>query len=131
MKVFRCSTDVLLEWLMKNGQRLGISIGDHLVQNLDDLPVESIPAVMASLAAAQSMLAARLLTTHHGNASEPQADCLLDVNEAAEKLGMSVDYLYRHQDELPFTVRVGTKERKTLKFSELGIHRWIQTRSGK
>jgi predicted DNA-binding transcriptional regulator AlpA len=114
---------------MKRG--LGISIGDDLLHSLDDLPVESIPAVMASLAAAQSMLAARLLNTPNGNSSEPQADRLLDVTEAAAKTGMSVDYLYRHANELPFTVRVGTKERKSLKFSELGIHKWIETRSGK
>jgi predicted DNA-binding transcriptional regulator AlpA len=112
---------------MKNGQRFAISIADDLLQELDDLPVESIPAVMASLAAAQSMLAARLLTTHNGNSSEPQADRLLDVNEASAKTGMSVDYLYRHADEFPFTVRVGKKERKSLKFSLLGIHKYIET----
>jgi predicted DNA-binding transcriptional regulator AlpA len=110
---------------------LPISFGDDLLQGLNDLPVESIPAAMASLAAAQSMLAARLLTADNRNPSEPEAERLLDVNEAAAMTGMSADYLYRYADEFPFTVRVGKKERKALKFSLLGIHKWIATLSGK
>src|SRR5215475_6910195 len=115
---------------MKRELRISIS-GDDLLHNLDALPAESIPAAIARLAAAQGVLAARLLASNNGNSSEPQADRLLDVHEAAEMTDMSVDYLYRHADEFPFTVRVGRKERKSLKFSLLGIHKYIEMQSSK
>jgi excisionase family DNA binding protein len=46
----------------------------------------------------------------------------LAVNAAAERLGVSTDYLYRHQDEFPFTRRIGRK----LLFSSLGIDAYLK-----
>jgi excisionase family DNA binding protein len=54
-----------------------------------------------------------------------QGDRLLTVEEAAEKLSMTKDYLYRTSKKLPFTVRTG---RKQLRFSLLGIERYIKQR---
>jgi excisionase family DNA binding protein len=44
-------------------------------------------------------------------------DRLLDVEEAAKQLGVSVDYIYKHHRELPLTRRRGHK----LLFSSVGI----------
>lgn len=51
-------------------------------------------------------------------------DRLLNVEEAAERLGMSTDYLYRHKDKFPFTRRMGRK----LLFSSVGIDAYIRQR---
>lgn len=54
-------------------------------------------------------------------------DRLLTVEEAAQKLGRSKDWLYRHAGRLPFTVRDG----RLLRFSEQGIERYIRQRQGR
>jgi len=55
-------------------------------------------------------------------AAPVQADELLDVDEAAERLAMSKEYLYRHHGKLPFARRMGRK----LLFSSLGITEYIK-----
>jgi hypothetical protein len=50
------------------------------------------------------------------------ADRLVDVAEAARRLAVSKDYVYRHAGEWPFTVRRGRK----LGFSEQGIATYLQ-----
>jgi predicted DNA-binding transcriptional regulator AlpA len=54
-----------------------------------------------------------------------QEDRLLTVAEASDKLGMTKDYLYRHAETFPFTVRMGAKQ---LRFSLNGIERYIKHR---
>lgn len=59
-------------------------------------------------------------------ASAPQAaelaeDRILSVEEAARRLDVSRDYLYRHHAQFPFTVRRGRK----LGFSTRGLERWL------
>ena len=49
-------------------------------------------------------------------------DELLTVNAAAERLGVSTDYLYRHQDKFPFIRRIGRK----LLFSSMGIDAYLK-----
>jgi predicted DNA-binding transcriptional regulator AlpA len=53
----------------------------------------------------------------------PPEDELLDVEEAARRLGMSKDYLYRNHAALPFVRRMG----KRLLFSSRGIEKYIKT----
>ena len=55
----------------------------------------------------------------------PQKDELLDVTEAASRLGISKDYLYRHHNRFPFTRRMG----RGLRFSALGIEKYIKMSS--
>jgi predicted DNA-binding transcriptional regulator AlpA len=52
-------------------------------------------------------------------------DRLLDVHQAAERLGVSPDWIYRRSRELPFVVRVGSRVRA----SQRGIDRWIRSRT--
>lgn len=60
------------------------------------------------------------------NRERPRADRLLNVQEAAEKLRVKPDWIYRHHGDLPFRVRHG----RLLRFSELGIEDYIRRRLG-
>lgn len=44
----------------------------------------------------------------------------LDVAEAAKRLGISRDWLYRHASELPFALRIGRR----VVFDSLALERW-------
>jgi excisionase family DNA binding protein len=55
-------------------------------------------------------------------ASSQPHDELLSIEIAAERLGVSKDYLYRHSEDYPFTRRQGRK----LLFSALGIDKHIR-----
>lgn len=107
--------------------------GDLLKQLLSDplaasrVPFEDIPALRGELARFDTLLLSRLLSNGHGHA-DAQPDRLLDAKEAAEMLGTSEDYMYRHAARLPFTVRLGQKQ---LRFSQAGIERYIHQRSGR
>ena len=94
------------------------------------LPFDVVEALLGKNAIAQSVLVSRLLALR---ASPSQAehsadgDRLLDVEEAARKLGKSKDHLYRHAGDYPFTVRDG----RSLRFSEQGIEKFIRQRVGR
>jgi predicted DNA-binding transcriptional regulator AlpA len=97
------------------------------VETIAALPPESLPAVLAHLAALQTAVAARLATTATQRRPLPigAPDRNLTIREAAERAGMSVDWFYRHACSLPFARRIG---RKRL-FSEQGLARWLATRA--
>ena len=50
----------------------------------------------------------------------------ISADEAARRLGLSKDWLYRHADELPFTIKIG---RRVL-FSAPGLEKWTRARTG-
>jgi predicted DNA-binding transcriptional regulator AlpA len=52
-------------------------------------------------------------------------DQLLTITEAAALLKTTKDWLYRHWDELPFTVRLSPRQ---LRFSAKSIERYIEER---
>ena len=52
-------------------------------------------------------------------------DLLLTVQEAAQALSVSPDWVYHNASKLPFTHRLGPK---MLRFSRLGIEKWIGTK---
>ena len=61
----------------------------------------------------------RLKMMQHVRLPSPQRslaseDRLLTVEEASQKLSLTKDYLYRHADHFPFTVRVSPRQ---LRFS--------------
>jgi excisionase family DNA binding protein len=85
--------------------------------------MRSLAGLQAHAAALSSALSLRLLGDAAAGASGGgSADRLLSAQEAAERLGMSVDWLYRHARGLPFTRRVGTR---TIKFDADGLDRWV------
>lgn len=52
-------------------------------------------------------------------------DRMLTAREVAERLKMSVRWVYQHADDLPFARRIG----KALRFSERGLEAWLRDRS--
>src|SRR5438046_1748383 len=96
-----------------------------------EVPTNTIPALLAQLAAEQarlsaieSALAARLAAVATTNG--PPADRLLTVEEAAAKLGTTRDWLRRHA-HLPFVVRLSPGQ---VRYSAKGIERFIALRMG-
>jgi excisionase family DNA binding protein len=111
---------------MKADNLLADVVGDQT--KASQIELGAIPPLMTQLAAAQSALAARLLVpTENHETGRHEGDQLLGVAEAATKLGVTKDWLYRRSDKLPFTMRLG----RGLRFSRQGIEKYITTRVGK
>ena len=85
---------------------------------VETVPREAIPQLRGELAQLDTLLLSRLLTAKE---SEPVDDQLLDVPEAARRLGISESYLQHNHKRLPFTRRVGRK----LLFSAKGLEKHI------
>ena len=99
---------------------------------VDALPPQELATLIAILARAQACAVARLATA--GVARQPhvhhdQTDRLLDVREAATRLGMSADWLYRNKNRLPFTRRLGRAVRFSSPASPAGCHTPLTTES--
>lgn len=80
-------------------------------------------ALLPHLLSLQTAVLARALTAPSG----PEAgDTLLTVKQAAERLGVTPDWLYRHADRLPFTRRLG----RQLRFSSWGLAEYLAAPPG-
>ena len=90
------------------------------------LPATALHELLCRCAAVQTVLLGALLTASARASTDASAepDRLLDVAAAAERLGVSKDWLYHHAHQLPFTVRQG----RMLRFSSHGIDRYIRAR---
>jgi len=92
------------------------------------LPLDVAEKLLAQVHVIEGALLARLLAARsQGNGEALAGDRLLNVEEAARKLGMSEDWCYRQAKRLPFVVRNG----RQLRFSERGIERYIRQRQGR
>jgi predicted DNA-binding transcriptional regulator AlpA len=108
---------------------------DELARNpsrASDLAAHALAALAARCAAVQSVLAAaQLALLVNGGTTEVtpplDGDRLLGIKEAAAKLGVTRDYLYRCKD-LPFRVAVGPGQ---VRFSLKGIERFIRAKIAK
>jgi|SRR5215469_10369944 len=89
-----------------------------VLDTVRDLALEELPQLLGDLEVVRTTALMRLSCPP---AHSPEPDKLLDVNEAAERLGMSVKYLYRHEDQFPFRRREG----RNLRFSSRGIEHYI------
>jgi hypothetical protein len=89
-----------------------------LLQFANNSSQEELPNFIGQLEQAKATAWARLQapTAQQGH------DELLDVTEAARRLGIGVDYLYRHASEYLFTRRQGRK----LLFSAQGLDKHIR-----
>lgn len=85
-----------------------------------ELPAGELPRLLGELEEVRCTAMARLTAPAP---AQSQADELLSAPEAARRLGISQDYLYRHHRDFPFTRRVGRR----LLFSALGIEKYIKT----
>jgi hypothetical protein len=93
---------------------------EALLQLAHGLDREQLPALLGRLEQAKAIAFARLAAVGTGNGTPP-ADELVAVGEAARRLGVSKDFLYRHHGRYSFTRREGRK----LLFSSVGIDRHI------
>jgi excisionase family DNA binding protein len=82
------------------------------------LPADQLPDLIGQLAAAQALAFSRLLSP----APVPHSDELITVEEGAEMLGMSAEYIYRNSKTLPFVRRVG----RSVRCSKAGIQAYIR-----
>src|SRR5262245_19891828 len=88
------------------------------------LSLEVALALLTHCSVVQSALMGRLIALlMAGQPQRAAEERLLSVAEAADKLGLSKDWLYRHADQFPFTVRVGSRH---LRFSAQGVDRYIR-----
>lgn len=94
---------------------------------LDRLPEEELPEVLAALRELEARVWIRLNRPPEPNGTPelPTGDRMLKVEEAADVLGVTEDWLYDHADDLPFAVKLGPRTRR---FSERGLYRWLETR---
>ena len=110
------------------GRKLDMSSNHPVVEALEAVartaPIDGLPDLIAQVEGLKARLYARLAAPSPTPAATK--DRLLNVKEAAEKLGRSTDWLYRHGSELPFVVRDG----RLLRFSEQGIEEYIRRRMG-
>ncbi|MFI5089159.1 MAG: hypothetical protein ACHP7P_03775 [Terriglobales bacterium] len=98
---------------------------EALLELAHGLDREQLPALLGRLEQVRVTAMARL--TCPSPSTQAQADELLDVAEAARRLGVSRDFLYRHHGRYSFTVREGRR----LLFSSRGIDMHIrQKRKG-
>jgi hypothetical protein len=73
----------------------------QVLDQLDGLASEAIPATMALLAAAQAKLAARAMVEAEAQTNGgSQAPERLSAAEAAHRLGVSTKYVYEHRAQL-------------------------------
>jgi hypothetical protein len=87
------------------------------MQAARSLPTEQLPKLLGQLEEIRSTAWARLSAP----AAVESHDELLNIEQAAARLQMSVSYLYHNADRLPFARRVG----RTLRFSAQGISSYI------
>ena len=105
-------------------------LADLLVEPgiVSGLPPEAIPTLRGKLAELDTLLLARLLCgVNAQSGSAADGDRLLDVKEAAAKLGISAHAVYRGAAGFPFTVRIGHR----LRFSSQKIETYIRQRAGR
>jgi predicted DNA-binding transcriptional regulator AlpA len=85
------------------------------------LPAQELPGLIGALEEVKATALVRLTAP----VVQPQPpDSLVDVAEAAARLGMSRSYLYRHADKFSFTRREG----RSLRFSERGMQEHLSGR---
>jgi predicted DNA-binding transcriptional regulator AlpA len=115
---------------MANAQKLAPPTLTDLLGDptrISALPKDAIAELRGQIAKLDTLLLSRLLTRE-----QPQrgidGDRLLTAAEAAQKLGATQDWLYRHANALPFAVGMGKKH---LRFSEVGMERYIRQRTGR
>jgi predicted DNA-binding transcriptional regulator AlpA len=108
-----------------------VSTTAEVLSELDRLIGEAatadLPRLIGALEAAKAQAWSRItVTAPNRNGTEPP-DENLSATVAARRLGLSKEWIYRHADSLPFTVKIG---RRVL-FSAKGLERWNHQRTGR
>jgi predicted DNA-binding transcriptional regulator AlpA len=94
-----------------------------VLQAVRDVSAEDLPTLLGELEQVRYTAIARLSEPTLPALREPGR--LLPIEEAANRLSISTDYLYRHADDYSFTRRIGGR----LLFSSIGIDQFIASDS--
>ena len=90
-----------------------------------NLAPDELPRLLGELETVRAVAWSRLTAPAAPVNQQSRAE-LLDVDEAAARLGMSASYLYRNHQRFAFSRRVG----RSLRFSAEGIDSYIQESGG-
>ena len=101
-------------------------------ERITDVERAAVPVILAQLTAVSAALAARLqVDPADGDsgkpAGDPALDRLLDIREAASRLGVSPTWLYRRVNRLPFMIRLD----RQVRVSAAGLERYLRARQGR
>ncbi len=91
------------------------------IRRSQDLVAQDMPVLATQVAALQGAVAARLIELN--KPEKDDKDRLLDVEEAAEMLGVNSFWIYKRSKELPFVLRVGQRK---LRISERELRDYIR-----
>lgn len=97
---------------------------------LDGLEAEELVAVVERAAALQAGAMARLALMRATAPAQttPPSGRLLTAQEAAARLGISPQTMYRRARSLPFARRATDGPRGAVRFDEVGLERWLNRR---
>jgi hypothetical protein len=98
-----------------------IRLVEDLLTAAREMPRDELPELLGQLRVIEATAMARLAPASTRCAPE-SADRLLDVEEAAGRLNVSQDFLYRNWKRLPFA----RKYPFGLRFSESGVNSYIR-----
>jgi predicted DNA-binding transcriptional regulator AlpA len=101
-------------------------VGPLTPRDVAELPAEMLPAALAEASAVVAAIAARLAQAP-AQAPELADDRLLDVDQAAQVLGVSRDVMYGSKALRPLRVKIGGR----VLFSSRGIQAWITRHAGR
>src|SRR5437867_1168465 len=100
----------------------------ELDRMIAETPTERLPALVTALTSKAGTAAVRMMAvSNNAGKHSVEPDENLQVEEAARRLGVSKDWLYKNARRLPFSVRIGRR----LLFSARGLERWNQQRQGR
>ena len=94
---------------------------EELLSEIQSVPQDQLPHLLGQLRELESVAMARLLSPQPIT-NDGAGDRLLTIEQAAERLSTTTDYLYRHWKQLPFA----RKYPFGLRFSERGIAAYIR-----
>lgn len=96
----------------------------NLLRAAREFSADDLPGLLGEIEVIRYTALARLSPAPYIGSGQP--DQLVSIAEAARRLNVSQDYLYRHWKELPFTRRMGRR----LLFSSSGIEKHIGQNDG-
>ena len=103
---------------MKSDLQEVLGLLDEVIEHTG---AEGVPALAAALSARIAVLTTAMVAEPtRSSAPSGIPDQNLSAAEAAFRLGMSRDWVYRHARKLPFASKIGSR----LVFSEKGLERW-------
>ncbi len=100
---------------------------DALGQAVSDAPPAELPDLLGERERLRAGAWMRATAPPPTSRTESGGDRNVAVSEAARRLGVSADWLYKNAFRLPFTVRIGRR----LLFSSQGLERWNRQRQGR